>query len=317
MRNKMDEEEKKNTSKKATLTIGISDIHFGHENCFYETFWRVIEKLIKRIEKIKRDHDLQNVFIIFNGDIVSGTFVYRNQYLENQVQKDASIITGGAYLLHLVVEQIEKAVGCHVYVFMNRGNHEGWHSPHKENFTEQISSRLNQYGHDCRYSGNKMILNIAYGLDKMEEDYIICAFHSWGGADYSSASPSVIRELTRAHSQYAINKGFIIQRFMLGHTHWLEVDREVLGIKFDVLGGFQRWDKTISTRPSGIVYYILDEDGEFIVRKIEDRKTQWKEKDEQNLNRKNLAYVSQLINDSVEFEIKLGILKDKIEKLEL
>lgn len=318
---------KKNNKKKINICIALSDIHFGHENCIYETFHFCVNKLIEKIEKLKNKYKINEIFLILNGDIVSGTFVYRNQYLESQVQKNESIVLAGAYLIHKIIKKIEEISKIPVKIFVTIGTHEGWYKPHPENFALGISRRLCSYGHNCRYTSNYLILNIAHGLGTgnrdmycshlIEQGYNVCAFHSWGGADYSSASPSVIRELTRAHSQLATYRNIIIQRFLLSHTHWLEIDRSVLGIRFDVSGGFQKWDKTVSNRESGLLYYVIDEEGNFKVRKISGLEKQLEEEKGQNLHGKNMRYVTDLINDGIKYEISIGLLKEPVEGLEL
>ncbi len=148
-------------------------------------------------------------------------------------------------------------------------------------------------------------------------DYNVCAFHSWGNADYSSASPSVIREMTRAHSQFATYKNIIIQRFLCAHTHWLEIDRSVMGIRFDVTGGYQRWDKRISFRESGLLYYIYDENGIFEVKKVSGMKYQLNEQGGQDMHTKNMRFVADIMDDGIRYEIDIGLLKEPVETLEL
>ena len=300
--------------KKINITIGLSDLHFGSENCLYETLQYCIDELIKKLKEIKKNREINNVFLILNGDIVSGTFVYRNQYLESQVQKNESIILGGSFLVYKIVKKIEEVVEMPIKIFITIGTHEGWFKPHPENFSVGISRRLVAYGLDSRYASSHLILNIAHGF---ENEYIVCAFHSWGSADYSSASPSVIRELTRAHSQLSTYQRIIIDRFLLSHTHWLEIDRHVLGVNFDVTGGFQKWGKTVSTRETGLLYYIIDEDRNFEVNKVSGMKQQIQEEKKQNLNNKNLRYVYKLINEGIKHEIDIGLLKEPEEGLEL
>ena len=94
------------TKKKINIGIGISDIHFGHENCLYETYEKCIDDLIANIEELKEKNEIKNIIIILNGDIVSVTFVYRNQYLESQVQKNETILLGGAYLIHKTLKRL-------------------------------------------------------------------------------------------------------------------------------------------------------------------------------------------------------------------
>jgi len=310
--NKIIKEENK---KKVNICIGLSDLHIGNENCLFETLQYCIDKLIDELDDVNNEYDINEVYLILNGDVVSGSFVYRNQYLENQIQKNESVILTGAFLLHEIIEEIEEMIEKSVKVFMTIGNHEGSYTPHPENFVVGISRRLCSYGHDSRYASGYLILNIAHNLGI--GNYNVCAFHSWGGADYSSASPSVIREMTRAHSQLAIYKGIIIQRFLLGHTHWLEVDRSVLGIRFDVTGGFQKWDKTISNRESGLLYYMIDEEGEFEVNKISGLKKQLEEERGQDLHTKNSRYIADLIDSGMKYEIKIGLLKELVDGLEL
>jgi len=301
--------------KKINLTIGLSDLHFGHSNCLYETLQYCVDELVKKINLLKLEYELNKVFLILNGDVVSGTFVYRNQYLESQVQKNESIILGGAYLVYIIIKKIEEATKIPTKTFITIGNHEGWFKPHPENFSLGIARRLVSYGIDCRYVSSYLILNIGYGFENIE--YNLCALHSWGGADYSAISPSVIRELTRAHSQMATYQRIIIDRFLVGHTHWLEIDRNVLGITVDVTGGFQLWEKTVSIRESGLVYYTIDEDGNFTVNKVSGLRKQIEEGKSQQLNTNNLRYVADLIDEGIQFEIDIGLLKESIEGLEL
>lgn len=302
-----------NKKKRINICIGLSDIHFGHEGALYETFHYCIDKLIDDLKILKDNTEINKVFLILNGDIVSGTFVYRNQYLENQVQKDEDIILAGAYLIHEIVEEFEEILEKQVKIFIVRGNHEGWYRPHPENFSVGISRRLMSYGHDSRYVSNYLILNIAQGFDI--DEYNIAAFHSWGNADYSSASPSVVREMTRAHSQNA-DRGKIIQRFLISHTHWMEINRSSLGVRFDVTGGFQRWNKTISFRETGLVYYLIDDEGNFEVNGVSGLKKQFEEERNQRLHIQNLQYVADLMGSAINYEIEIALLKEPIEGLE-
>ena len=306
---------------KANLTLCMSDLHFGHESCLYNTFWYTLDKMISELKLIKEGYDFKNIFIILNGDMVSGTMIYRNQYLESQVQKNESIIMFGAYLLHLVIEKIESELEQHVKVFIVAGNHETGRSPLPHNFSIGLSRRLSTYNHNVRYTSYYLILNMANELFKFQEenyeiklkDYNILAFHGWGGADYSSASPSMIREMTRIHSQFSTNKGIIIQRFLVGHTHWIETGRTVLGIKFDVCGGFMRWSKKVSSRESGMLYYIYDETEDFQVKAISGLKQQLAEEEDQGLHIANLKYVAETMEDAIDFEIDLGLLQERDE----
>ena len=299
---------------KINLTMVLSDCHFGHENCLYETYWYTIDKMISEIKMLKQRYDVKNAFLIINGDMVSGTLIYRNQFLENQLNKNEDIVIFGSYMMFKTIKKLSEALGLPVKSFIVAGNHEGSRRVLAHNFSLAISRRLNSYGAIVRYSSNYLILDIAHELSK--DEYNVMAFHGWGNADYSSASPSVVRELTRVHSQLATEKNIIIQRFTVGHTHWLEPNRSVLGIRFDTTGGFQKWEQKVSWRESGMLYYVYRDDGEFDVRGVSGQKKQLEEMDDQGLHVSNIRYVSDVMEEAIEYEVDIGLLqpKDVIEK---
>jgi len=303
--------------KKANICLCLSDLHFGHESCLYDTYHYTITKLLEELKMLQSHYVFETVFLILNGDIVSGTMIYRNQYLESQINKNEYIIMFGAYMIHLLIEKIEETIGQPIRVFMIAGNHEVGRIPLPHNFSVGIARRLNSYGDDVRYTSNYLILDISRNLDIHVPKYNICAFHSWGSADYSSASPSVVREMTTIQSLFSAHKGIIIQRFLVGHSHWLEIGRTALGVTWDVCGGFMMWSKKISFRESGMLYYILNEDNDFDVRPISGLKQQIKEMEKQNLHFRNLRYVSNVMIDAMQFEIDLGLLQEPKEGEEM
>lgn len=296
---------------KSNLVIAISDAHFGHESCLYETYWHTIEKLCDEIETLENRYEWNKVFLCVVGDVVSGTQIYRNQYLESHVQKNEDVISFGSYLLHRTIKMIEETVGNTIQIFIVVGTHEGLMRAIPHNFAIGIARRLSAYNYSVRYASKYFILNLASGFDL--EKYQILFYHGYGGADYSSASPSLIRELTTVHSQLSTQRGLIIQRFCVGHSHWLEIGRAVLGIRYDCLGGFMRWDKKISNRESGVLYYTYTEDGEFDVKGVSGLKFQIEESAQQGLHSLNMRYVAEQLHDAYEFEIECGILHPEQE----
>ncbi len=294
---------------RANLTISLSDAHFGHESCLYETFWHTIEKICDNIEDLNSRYEWNKVFLSIVGDIVSGTQIYRNQYLESHLNKNEDVISFGSYLVHRVIDMLTEVVGIPVNVFIVVGTHEGLMRAIPHNFAIGIARRLAAYGHNVRYASKYFILNLASGFDL--DKYNVLFYHGYGGADYSSASPSLVREMTTVHSQLATQKQIIIQRFCIGHSHWLEIGRCVMGIRFDCLGGFMRWDKKISNRESGMLYYLYDEKGEFEVRGVSGQKYQIEESDQQGLHILNMRYVAEQLQEAYDFEISCGILRAK------
>lgn len=289
----------------------MSDLHLGHENTLYETFWYVVDRLIGEIELQKIRYDINKIFLIIVGDMVSGTGVYRNQYLQNTIDKNEAIISLGAYFIHLVIEKLEQKFGIEIETYIVLGNHEGSKKPMASNFPLAIQKRLSAYYHFARYVSIHVILNIA--RDLCDKEFNLCAYHGYGGADYNATSPSLVRELTRFHSQCATEKGIIINRFVHGHVHWLQIGHSVLGIVIDSLGGFQGWEQKMSWRESGLILYVINEDYELDVRGISGLKMQLEEKDNQRLHWDNMRYVASLIEDSISYELDIGILQPRQE----
>lgn len=290
----------------ANLTIGISDLHLGHENFLCKTYWHTIDKLVNEISMLNSRYEWKNIFLITNGDVISGKFVYRNQHIQSHLQKDHDMIMYGSYILHLTVEKLERVLEKSIKIYIVIGNHEG-KANQAHNFSVSIAHRLKAYGHNTLYASRYLIKNIADGFNV--PDFNICAYHSFGNADYSSQSPSAIREFTRWHSQLAMYKRVIIQRFLVSHTHLLEYGRDVLGIIFDSLGGFMLWEKRMSFRKSGLIYYIFDENEEFSVRGVSGVHKQIKEMENKYLNIDNMKYVSDKMREAIQFEIELGLLQ--------
>ncbi len=295
---------------KANLCICVSDTHWGHEDCLYETYWHTVDKLCNELEYLSATYDLQNVYLATVGDLVSGTQVFRNQYLQSHLQKNEDIISFASFILHKTLLKLEKAVKMPVKTFIVVGTHEGLMRAFAHNFAIGVARRLASYDdHIVRYASKYYILDLAKGIH--ENDYYVLFYHGYGHADYSSASPSLVREMTTVHSQLSAQKGIIIQRFCIGHSHWLEVGRSVLGIRFDCLGGFQRWEKKISNREAGVIYYLYKDDGDFDARGISGLKMQIEESDQQGLHSLNMIHVAEILQEAYKFEIDQGILRAK------
>lgn len=66
-----------------TLTICVSDIHLGDCNHLHGTYWSTVETLTKVLNVLADQFNIRNVFLILNGDMVSGREVYRYQVYNN------------------------------------------------------------------------------------------------------------------------------------------------------------------------------------------------------------------------------------------
>lgn len=174
------------------------------------------------------------------------------------------------------------------------------------NYALAISRRLRAYGNETRYSSKYHILNIA--KDVADKPYHMLLFHGFGGSRLSSASPALVDDMTTVHSQLASRRNIIIDRFVVAHSHWLECNRTVKGVTFDVLGGFQRWGRSMAQRESGLIYYLYDEDGVH-VHPISGLKEQINEEVDQGLHARNMEFVAKMLQAGYDLELEKGILR--------
>lgn len=293
----------------ANLCIGLSDLHFGSENCLYQTLDYTVGKMCKEIDMLNQRYNFNNVFICWVGDIVSGSHIYRNQFLESHMQKNEDIITFGAYMLHNIIRRLEDVLNIPTKNFIVVGTHEGLRKPLPHNYALGVARRLAQYGTEVKYGSKYYIVNIASGISK--EPYNTLIYHGFGHSDYSSASPTLIRDLTGFHSQLATRKGIIVNRFLIGHSHHLEPNRTVIGIRFDCLGGFQKWPLKLSQHESGMLYYIYTEEDGCEVKALSGLKKQMEEEQDQGLHITNMRYVADMLLEAYDFELEKGILKKR------
>lgn len=238
---------------KATLTLVVSDLHAGDSDFLPGTFQSCIENTKKLLRHLTDRFVIENFILVLNGDIVSGRDVYRYQQLRNIIQRGhwqvelATQITREMIASLNEIKPIDKT-------FVLKGNH--------ENLGENYMIYLTNYLPNTWYTGHYKVLNIAHPIG----NYNVLFTHGFGRSEYYPVGYGVVRDCWKAFNQYR-TKGVQIEEICVGHTHWLQPRLYLEGLTFNVTGGFQRWEKTISQRPSGFLL-LLHTEGETSVTGI-------------------------------------------------
>jgi len=263
-----------------TLTLVLSDLHLGHSDFLPETYLSTVKTLIKVLDKLNRLFNIRCFRIVLNGDIVSGREVYPMQELSNLLPRGHWQVFVAEMILKELFEEIEKIVKIDS-VYLIKGTHES----QAENYLLYLKRTLKENGYNVMYSSRSLVLNIADPIGK----YNVFFSHGRGRSDYYPVSLSMIRDLWKVMSQYKMSK-IPIERCCLAHTHWLSTNLELEGLTIDVTGGFQRWEKTHSQRPSGMILYFYTE-GECCPIPIRpNRKVKAKEITDPALEYKNIKF---------------------------
>lgn len=271
----------------ATLTLVLSDTHVGDSDFLPKTFTSCIEETKRVVEALANHFLIRNFILILNGDIVSGRQVYRYQYLRNLVQRGHWQIELGAQLIRELVETLNSVCPINK-TFVLKGNHEG--------LGENYMIYLTNYLPNTWYAGHYKVINIAHPIG----NYNVLFTHGFSNSDYYPVPYAVVRDCWKAFNQFR-SKGIWIEEICTGHTHWLQPRLYLEGLTFNVTGGFQRWEKTISQRPSGVLLFVHVA-GETSVTGIKpDPTIQSKEEGASDLEFTNLEFYSRKLRDAITY----------------
>jgi len=267
----------KNPKKEITLAVVISDLHLGDCNHLPNTYWSCISNLINIIKTLDSKFKLKDIKLVLNGDIVSGREVYRMQEIRNMLSRGHWQV----FLAEIIIkETLEMLTNLFTIssVYLVKGTHESL----AENYILYLKRVL---GKNIKYLGHSGIVNIANPIGK----YNIFFTHGFGSNSFYPISNELLKDIWKANSQHKL-AGVPIERFCLAHSHWLTTNLELEGMLVDVTGGFQKWERSISQRPSGLILYLYY-DGEVTAIPIRpDKKVETKELSEAGLEYKNLKY---------------------------
>lgn len=231
---------------RVTITAAISDLHIGHEDFLPCTLFSTIDNLVKVIRQIKKYCSIVQFNFVLVGDIVSGARVYKDQYIDNIINKEHFQVSAAVQVIRGILNRLDSIRKVDEVIHLK-----GTHEKEGNNYTLLIAKLL---GPRHFYHGRYHILNIAEPLGT----YNVCFFHGFGRSDYYAATLAEIREMQRFYMQKLTYHKIRIHEFCKGHSHWLWLGGVDPANCFywSVLGGFQRWKKTMSQRRPGMILYV-------------------------------------------------------------
>lgn len=272
--------------KDATLTLVMSDLHAGDSDFLPRTLASTVENLKFLLDILAKKFNIKNFIIVLNGDMVSGREVYRYQHLRNIIQRGHWQVELAAQITKDIIHDIDTIIPVSK-TFVIRGNH--------ENRAENYSIYLTKFLDNVWYAGHHKVLNIAYPIG----DYNVLFTHGMGSNAYYPVSYGMVRDCWKAFNQYRLRK-IHIEEIAVGHTHWLQPRLELEGLTFNVTGGFQRWEKTISQRPAGMLLFLHVDGSTSVIPVKPDPVVENEEKAQTDLEFTNMAYYSKVLNKAIE-----------------
>lgn len=263
--------------RRATVTIVLSDLHLGDANHLPETYWSTIYNIQEVLRNIKSFYNVTHLLVVLNGDVVAGRDVFRFQELKNLIQRGHWQV----FLAEIIIKDTlmklaeEKEVDCIAFL---RGTHESLSS----NFILYLKRLMNG---KTKYLSHGGVLNIAADLG----EYDVLFTHGYGYADVFPVSSNLMRDVSKMVGVYK-NRGVSIERVCSGHSHWMSSGLIVDDMYWEVTGGFQKWEYTLSQRPAGAIVYLYN-NGECVALPVRpDMDVELREKQDPGLEYKNLVY---------------------------
>ena len=269
---------KNNKTGEARLTFVMSDTHLGDTDHLPETFWSTIYNLREILNVLNKQFKIPHINIVLNGDLVCGKDVFRNQQFRTLVTRGHWQVALAEMILKDTFNEIEEVLPIKNIYFLK-----GTHEAQGENYPMYLKRAFPK----SMYAGHHLILNIGEDLGQ----YNILITHGYGSSEYYPISYGLVRDMWKAISQYK-KEGVPIERVCIGHYHWLNVEQNFESFILDCTGGFQRWEFTVSQRPSGALLYFFF-DGEVSAIPIRpNQDVADKEINDPGLEYKNMQYYS-------------------------
>ena len=256
----------------------MSDTHLGDTDHLPETFWSTIYNLREILNVLNKQFKIPHINIVLNGDLVCGKDVFRNQQFRTLVTRGHWQVALAEMILKDTFNEIEEVLPIKNIYFLK-----GTHEAQGENYPMYLKRAFPK----SMYAGHHLILNIGEDLGQ----YNILITHGYGSSEYYPISYGLVRDMWKAISQYK-KEGVPIERVCIGHYHWLNVEQNFESFILDCTGGFQRWEFTVSQRPSGALLYFFF-DGEVSAIPIRpNQDVADKEINDPGLEYKNMQYYS-------------------------
>lgn len=268
----------------SVVTVSISDLHLSHEGHLPDTYWSTIENLCKVLSTLSRVGEIKRLNIVWNGDIMSGTNVYKTQHLQNIVQRGHFQV----FLAERVLRKTNEKISGIVPVYKNYLIH-GNHECQEQNYTLYLRKAM---GKNTIYSSRSLILDIGAPIGHCNTLFT----HGAGSSAYFPVSYEMVREIWKVISENR-NAGIPIEHVSLGHTHWLTSAIDFGGFYVHVNGGFQRWEYTISQRPAGVIVFVYSKNGCTAIPVRPSSSVEYSERSDPSLEYKNMRYYAELLEE--------------------
>ncbi len=236
------------------LTLAISDLHWGGPDHMLRSRDSLLNNAVKRIGQLTTGDDPATLQLVYNGDMVVGSGIWRKQEWE-QFMPDAHWQTWGvAHLLHTFHASLPSGLKA-LRDLVIMGNHDRTGSGFC--LASDLAIKLAIMGIPATYCGTETTVNLN---GKEEPSY--CLFeHGYGSSSYYPFSYSLIRNTERKILLYD-DMNVRINRACFGHSHWLFIGYALSPWRvLDCTGGLQRNDRAVlgrGVRDLGAILYVHD-----------------------------------------------------------
>jgi len=279
------------SKKTITVTVVVSDLHIGDSNFLYHTWKSTIDNLHEFLKYLKKTFKIKKFNIVFNGDIVSGREIFKFQELQNIIQRGHWQVFAAEIILKDFLEEVNKILEIDTCYFV-KGTHE-------DIATNLMLLLKRMFKDKAKYLSRGGLIPIG-----IKNKLYMFVTHGFGSSDYYPIPLSCLRDVTRSVSQFRA-RGYNVIRVVTSHSHWLTPEM-YYDVKWSVTGGFQKWEKKFSQRPSGIIVVICNDEDSIAVPIRPDPKIEYREKNDPLLEYRNFILYGKILLEHAK----------KIEKVE-
>lgn len=239
-------QKRKPAKSKRKATLVMSDLHFGDAGQLYGSLKECVGRAIRLVREFKPTE----TEVVLNGDAVAGRGIFRNQGMQNALQ------FGSEQAWWCAWEIARWQRDMHADWVVIKGNHD---SADKENMAQILAMSLRLLGVQARYYARNYLGN--FSADDLPK-FVFDAEHGFGASSYYANSYELIRSCWRAYIERSKVDSVQVNRFLRGHTHWLNVGQTVgLDTAIDTTGGWHRQEReklSADMRQTGVIVYLHD-----------------------------------------------------------
>jgi len=293
-----------------TMAFHTSDHHFHNAGHLLHAFESVTSKACEAIRRFQPRRFINSI----GGDTVQGRGIFRNQHLDNVLNKREQQIGAAAWRLYEYDQALRAALpeGVAPEHIVVQGNHD--YSDGDSTCMEFVWA-VRQLGVEARFVGQRWVQNIAD-----EGCYNVLVNHGYGNSMYSPSPNKLIVETQKtlidlSHRGYVGEKE--IRRVWHGHTHWRSGGTEHAPlVPFDVTGGMHRNDRAnigMNQRPAGWWLFISPPGSDDILQPlpiIPSNRAMRADMDDPELEERNRADASRCIIAWAEKLREMGVVGD-------